>query len=266
MGTKTTQADDGEGENDGTVFTQQQLDALNGIIGARVQREIKGSMKEQTSSLQKMFGEFTKGVEEKFSAKPSAETPSGVAGDSKGSKEFEEKLAVVKKEQEEFKKKWADAEGRAIAAERQRQVDKTLSDIRAALSGGADPKRKVKTSFLGVLSKDLLSQAKFADDGKVTITIKRSPHRGLPEEEVEVPLHEGLQHWLGTNDAAEWIEAPSSGTKIPSTGQKQPQITRPAQSQNRVALPGDDQVESLESVASRTAAQFADLGIDISKL
>jgi hypothetical protein len=155
----------------------------------------------------------------------------------------------------------SESERRAIEAERKRVLDKTHADIRHYLSGGLDPKLKVKDDYLEVLTRDHMGRVKIADDGTITMIGRKAPAKGLPPEEYEGSPSEVLSSWFRSEEAAAWLPAPSPGGT-----RKEPPKVSPAIVPSVKAPSAQRPTDSLDEAVNRSQSQLADMGIDLARL
>lgn len=106
-------------------------------------------------------------------------------------------------------KKAAEASATAQkAAEEKARNEGAKNALRAGLS------KHVRPDSLEVVT-DLLFDARkkvsFGEDNSALFKVRRSPYTGAPEEDVDLPLTDGIAAWLKSDDAKMFLPAPGGG-------------------------------------------------------
>lgn len=132
-------------------------------------------------------------------------------------------------------------------AETQRHADRANSELRNLLQP------KVRPELLDVLGRDLARAVKVdPTTGAATLTVKRAPYKGAPEQDEDLPLAEAVPHWLTSENAKVFLPPPGAGNAPPPRGGRAPHVPNVGGSTND--LPADP--------AARTLKQFEQAGID----
>jgi hypothetical protein len=236
--------------DDDPDFSPKQLSALS----AAVQAQVKRLLRDVPSK--KDFEALATSLAEKLMPPKPEPDPS--------KKTEDEELQKLRKRLEEMERRNQEAEQRAVEAERHARLDKAESQIAKLLSGGADPKLRVKEDYLQVLAQHFLGKVTLTPDGKALLKVRRSPAKGLPPEDMEVEISDGIAGWLRSDEAHAWMPAPTGQ----GGGMKAPSAARPP-----VAAPGPPIVkapsrpaDSLDDAIARTEQQLGEMGIDASRL
>jgi len=115
--------------------------------------------------------------------------------------ELEKKLAALESENKRANER--------AAAERRRNIEMSgYGALRNALSGKVRPELidGVEAMIRG------RNQMVFDEDGNARLKMRVRASKDLPEEDQELPIEEGIQHWLKTKEAAAFIPAPTQQT------------------------------------------------------
>lgn len=174
------------------------------MVNAAVSNHMKRFTEKQLPSL---FESALKPIHDKLSATPA--TPA--VPDTKKSPEY----AALEQKLAEFEKRSAADSARAQAAERKQREDRAFSDLRTQLTG------KVLPDFLDVVSSHLFQVqgvVKFEEDGTaVFATTRKSPYG---DEDIRLPIKEGVEAWLKSDAARPYLPAPGSSGASPHPANK----------------------------------------------
>lgn len=99
------------------------------------------------------------------------------------------------------------------AAEDKARDDRSFNDMRTMLG------KHVRPDMLDAVAKLHFyadKRVQYDDDGNPLFKVRRSPGGGLPEEDVLMPLADGVSHWVKSKDSAPWMPAPNGEGKNPS--------------------------------------------------
>lgn len=112
--------------------------------------------------------------------------------------------AMQAKLDEALKTVAAEREAR-VTAEKKQLADQAFNELRSGLAS------KVRPEMLDIAARDLFhsqNRIVFDDSGVPLFKTKRSPGAGYAEEEVLMPLKDGIQHFLGSKEATPFLPAP----------------------------------------------------------
>jgi hypothetical protein len=98
----------------------------------------------------------------------------------------------------------AEKEARA-ASENKARDERTFGEFRALLAPHVRPDM---VDDLAQLHFYAHKRVTYGEDGKPLFRARRSPAAGMPEEDVQMPLEAGVEHWLKSKDAQRYLPAP----------------------------------------------------------
>jgi len=244
------------------LFSEEQQAAIGQIVNSAVTSQLKRSLPNaigeafksvnwaDTLKLDEVLdGKFSKLLEDM----PDDAEPDAGGGKSKGKKPAPDdavarQLKELADKLENSEKARAEEARMRQEAETARSMDRATGELRNLLQPA------VRGELLDLLVRDLSGQKriKLSENGSATLTVKRAPYKGAPEQDEDLPLGEAVPLWLGSEDAKVFLPAPgTTQTTTPPKGARAP--ARPgttAQSQ----LPSDP--------AARTYQQLQEQGLD----
>jgi hypothetical protein len=94
------------------------------------------------------------------------------------------------------------------AAENRARDERGFNQLKTALA------EHVRPEALEIAARDLFLAQKrvsFDEQGSPLLTVKRAPFAGQAEEDVALPLGDGVAHWLKTSEAKLFLPAPGGG-------------------------------------------------------
>lgn len=146
------------------------------------------------------------------------------------------------------------AEDEKTAERKAAREDRAFSELVSSLTG------KVRPGTETMVAKLLKADGKLIVDEEAgaVLRVRGSRVKGMPEEDLDLPIVDGVAHYLKTKDAQIFLPSPSNGgagsegrvspTARRAPGEKPPTFDKP---------PATD-----EEAAARTLAQFEAMGID----
>jgi hypothetical protein len=236
--------------NEEIELTPKHLAAINAAVTLQMKRAIKDVPSRADLDV----------LVDKVMEKVRAEKPAEPVPAPKDRAEDEE-ILKMRRRIEEMERRNEEAEQRAIEVERRAKLDKAEAEVVRLLTGGADPKLKVKDDYVPVLAKHFMGRVKLQSDGNVLLAVKRAPAKGLPPEDMEVELGDGVAGWLRSDEAHAWLPAP---TPPPPKAPMRP--TMPPVGARATTLAPARPSDSLDDAIARTAQQLAEMGVDTAKL
>lgn len=179
-------------------------------VATLVNAAITGHMKRFTEkTLPGLFESALKPIHDKFSA--SAPVAPTTTVDPKKNPEY----AALEQKMNDWEKKANESAQRAVAAENKQREDRAFNEVRASLSG------KVLPEFQAIVASHLFQvqrAVEFEEDGTPVFTMNRKTQFG--DEPVRLPIKDGIEAWLKSDDAKAFIGAPgtSGATQKPRQG------------------------------------------------
>ena len=206
-------ATDEEGSDQPKYVTS---DELGQMVNAAVTAQLK-------RGLSKVTDDFKKELATQLAAlKPSKEEHE----ETKKSSKQDPELAALQRSLAETQAAMKASEERAVAAEKQRREDKAFADLRTHLS------TQLKPEMVDIAAEHLFyarKRVEFDENGNPLFKAKRSPGGGLPEEDILLPLAEGVNAFVKSKEAAPFLPAPGpqagKGGKAPPSGSTQSKQT-----------------------------------------
>jgi hypothetical protein len=219
-------SDDGKGSGGGgggdqPAFTEAQTAELGKIVNAAVTSHIK-------RGLGPAIGEALKGFDfgaalklddvldaklEKLLADAGDDDAPGKPGNQPPKPDpkiaaLEAKLAEVTGKLEAEAKARTEAEGKA-------RDEKALAALKTALGPHVRPEAlEIAASHLFVAQK----RVEVDEAGNVLLKVRKAPFAGGAEEDVPMPLADGVQHWVKSSEGKFFAPAPASGGQGPAGG------------------------------------------------
>jgi len=169
------------------------------IVNAAVTSHLKRSEKSQAEF-------FSKLLEEKLKTlvpPPAEEKEKAASSHGKPSPE----MAAMQQKLDDLAKLTNEANERATKAEEKRREEHTYGTVRSLL-------KDVRPELQEVAARDLFYSQKritYDEQGKALFKGRRIPAPGMAEEEVDLPLQDGISQWLKSKEAAPFLPAPNSG-------------------------------------------------------
>lgn len=168
-------------------------------VATLVNAAITGHMKRFTEkTLPGLFESALKPIHEKFSAAPA---PPATTVDPKKNPEY----AALEQKMNDWEKKANESAQRAVAAESKQREDRAFNEVRANLSG------KVLPEFQAIVAAHLFQvqrAVEYEEDGTPVFTMNRKTQFG--DEPVRLPIKDGIEAWLKSDDAKPFIGAPGT--------------------------------------------------------
>lgn len=143
------------------------------------------------------------------------------------------------------------------AAKEQARNEKAFADLKSALGG------QVRPEALDIAARDLFLAQKrvtFDEQGNPLFTVKKAPYAGAAEEDVPMPLTDGVSHWLKSEEGKFFLPAPTAGTqnagRVPP-GPRNQQQQRSAGGVPKYDTPATTDAEKIRRAEEQTAAILA---------
>lgn len=241
------QADQHEesGDEKFTITSAELSSLVNSAVTAQLKRAIA---KELAPAVQSAIAPLREQFE-KAQAKPQEQEN----GNAQGAKNPE--LLALTKQLEEMRAALSTAQEEKIAEQRRAREDRAFSELVTSLTG------KVRPGTESMVAKLLKADGKLVVDEEQgpVLRVRASRHKGMPEEDLDFPIADGVSHYLKTKDAQVFLPSPNSG----GAGQEGRVAPTSRQSGNR--LPGYDKPPAnADEAAARTMEQLEAMGISAS--
>lgn len=215
-----TEVGSGGGGTDGGKSAEVKLtDEMRAEIGALIsgalksegKRQIAGAVKEALEGLK--LGESI--AAEVAKLKPAEPDPK----DDKSAAKPDPKIAALEARlQEVTAKLTAESEERGKAVEAAKN-EKAFIALKTALGP------HVRPEVLELAARDLFVAQKRVtvdEQGNPLLTVRKAPYPGQSEEDIPLPLADGVKHWLGTTEGKFFVPAHGVGTGQQQQGGKGP--------------------------------------------
>jgi hypothetical protein len=231
---------------DAKPFTDDQLKALGGIINGALKSEgkrlVASAVTEAVSQLK--IGETI--AAEVAKLKP-ADPPDAKPGEGKPDPKV---TALETKVQELTTKLQQDAEALKKAQEASRDKD-ALAALKTALGP------LVRPEALEIAARDLFLAQKrvtFDDAGNPLLTVRRAAFAGGAEEDVALPLADGVQHWVKSPEGKFFAPAPGGGAGNEIKGGAPRRVNLGGDGQPKYDQPATTDAEKLRRASEREQA------------
>jgi hypothetical protein len=235
------------------TFTEAQQGEIAKIVNSAVSSHLKRGLAPAIGeALKSVNWAETLKLDETLDAKLAKLKPEGGADPSGGNQppkvdpqvaaltaKVQELTANIQKQQDEVK-----------AANERARNEKAFADLKSALGG------QVRPETLELAARDLfLAQKRIAFDeqGNPLFTVKKAPYAGATEEDVPMPLTDGVAHWLKSEEAKVFLPAPNANQQ-PRVGAPGP---RAPQQRQVGALPQYEQPATTDAEKIRRAEEQA---------
>ena len=189
-------------------------ETVNKAVTAQLKREMKKFEDSFKAALQEQFAALTKQSTQQPSSKE----------DPKPSEKMSPEMAAMQTRLDDMRKQLDLQQSRAESAEKKAREDRAFNDLRSALSP------HVRPDMLDLAARDLfISQRRveFDADGTPLFKTKRSIGPGLGDEEVQLPLSDGVAQFLKSKEAAPFLPAPGGQSNPNSRGGTRMPTDRP---------------------------------------
>jgi hypothetical protein len=183
-------------------------DKIAEIVNAAVTAHIKRFEKSQSEAVAKL-------IEDKIPKAPVADPKN-----EPDPKKLTPEQLALQNQLDEIKKALLDSENKRAAIERQARDERAYADLRSHLSG-------VRPELQEVAARDLFHAQKrvvFDEQSqRYLFKISKAPAAGMQEEEMLLPIQDGVNHWLKSKEAAGFLPAPTgagggANTRAPMAG------------------------------------------------
>jgi hypothetical protein len=176
----------------------------------------------------------------------------------KGKKDEDPEFVAMRQKLEEVSTNFTKAQQRAEEAERKRRDEQTRNDVRDHLQ------KTVRPEMIPFLTDYLLKASgkiEYDADGTPLFKHRMAPGAGMAEEDVLMPLSDGLDAYLRTNDAKPFLPAPASGAapKTPAATRAQrasvsgpPKYDKPASTDEEKIRRAMEKEEYIRQMQSKT--------------
>jgi hypothetical protein len=191
-------------------FTDEQQQAIGAAISGALKSEGKRLV---ASAVTEALGALKLG--ETIAAEVAKLKPEAPPEQKPGEKKADPEVAALKAKLEEVTAKLT-----TEAAERQKAVEatkneKALAALKTALGPLVRPEAlEIAASHLFVAQKRITTD----EQGNPLIKVRKAAYAGGAEEDVELPLADGIQHWMKSSEGKFFAPAPGGGGADPKGG------------------------------------------------
>lgn len=241
-----------------TSITASVASSLGNTINAAVTSQLKRVEPKHAEAVQAAVdAALAKQREEQEQQREEQQGKNGNAPNDKGQHgqqhhrdpELEKRLAAQEKQNAALIKQIEEAANKQAAAEKRARDQGAQARLISALS-----KVKPEVKELLATTWNATGKVTFDADGNPMLRVRKAPAKGLPEEDVELPLEDGVSHWLSTKEAEAYLPPPTGPNR---NGSVQSPRTAPAPFVARAPLTqptnGAHQPFDEDAAANRTA-------------
>lgn len=175
-------------------------------IVALVNSAITGHQKRFAESFKKDFGATLQDVVKQAIA---AQQPPEPKPDTQSQGQAQRDPAMVKLQEQldQIRQKWQEAETKSKQTEERARRESTHAQLKEMLAQKGI--KGVKASAL-IAHFESTGALRFDDEGQAQLAVKRTRVKGAKPEEVAFDLSEGIDDWSKTDDAKDFLPAPTS--------------------------------------------------------
>jgi hypothetical protein len=195
------------GGGDQKPFTEDQIKAIGGMISGAFKNEgkrlIQSTVTEAVGGLK--IGETIATEIAKLKEAPGGDPSKGAPG---GDTKPDPKVAALEETVKALKTQLQTEGEERKKAEETARNEKTFTSLVSELTP------HVRPEALDLAARDLFVGQKrvtFDEQGNALFTVRRASYVGGPEEDVAMPLKEGVAHWAKSNEGKFFAPAPSAG-------------------------------------------------------
>jgi len=248
------------------MFTEEQLAAIKKTVEDQIAGTLNTTLNQAvTSHLKRLEGKLATDTQAAVNAEvekirvemeknsggspPPAGQQQPPAGQNHGglglSPEAEKRMKMLEEQNTKLAKELETGNAQRAAAEKRAREQAANSRILSALDAG-----KVKPEVRELLATTWQANGRvtYDADGNPLLKIRKAQYAGGLEEDVDVPLEDGLKHWLGTKDAEPYLPPPSNhrhpapapGGRVPAPFAPPPRMPTQQQSNGRPAPFNED--------------------------
>ncbi|HEY3497128.1 MAG TPA: hypothetical protein VGK73_20660 [Polyangiaceae bacterium] len=207
----------GGGNDPPKAFTDEQQQAIGQIVNSAVTSQLKRSLGPgiaealkgvnwaETLKLDDVVKERLDELLPPDEADPDAGSGGGKAGGGKAATRPDPQVAALTAQVSELKTALEQQATKAKAAEESARDEKAQAALRSALAP------HVRADALDIAASHLFVAQKriaFDENGTPLFTVKRAAFAGGPEEDVQMPLADGVQHWIKSSEGKFFAPAP----------------------------------------------------------
>jgi hypothetical protein len=192
------------------AFSEAQVAALTELIGKTVNSAVTSHLKRQPqiNVAEELKKALTKDAIAPIFSQLLEETPKDPAlGQTPPPAKQDPKMAALEAQVSDMKAALQKQVEEANAARESAKAEKARSALMAALSPHV---REGAAEMATQLLFDAQKRVTLDEQGNPLLTIRRAPYSGAQEEDVQMPLGDGLQHWLKTDQGKFFVPAPSA--------------------------------------------------------
>jgi hypothetical protein len=230
------------GTQTATETTTTQAPDIAGIVNAAV-----------TNHLKRL--DLNKTIESRVAELLKAQTPVQAVVDDDGGKKGKQspEMTAMMTKLADLEKATRSQTERAEAAEKKQRDDRAYNDLRAnlATSGVRPDMQEIAASYLFKAQ----NRIEFDSNGTPLFRVKQAGQYGMPEEEVLMPLADGVAAYVRSKEAAAFMPAPGTSQAAPVARQAA-RIETP-NTGNKLTTDGDKIAAAMAAAKAIRAAQQA---------
>jgi len=222
------------------------------ITAEEVAAMVTGAITAHSKKLQKELTASIEGLklDEKIANALKAAVPAEAPDGEHKPRTVDPRLVALEDKAKQLEASLAKSEqARSEAVQRSRD-ESARSALKAALSAGVAPGA---TDMAAKLLFDAEKRIGFDEDGTPFFRTRRSPGHGMPEEDMQMPLADGVKHWLQSDDAKIFVPAPAPAPGA-NRGQAPRQLTRGSDGMPRYEQPATTDNEKAHRAIERESA------------
>lgn len=224
---------------------------IGNVVNAAVSSHIKRFTEKQ---LPQMFEAALKPISDKLNAPP---PPAPEGEEKKGNNKQDPQIAALQQQLEDFKRQAREAEERRVASERKSREDGAFSALKSALTPHVRP--EMLDALAGYMFK-VQGAVEVPEDGEPVFKTSRSQF-GV-EEEVRLPIKDGIAGWLKTDAAKPWLPAPGTSNLQP-TKKPNHQLQRLPENFNLETASDEQKIRAAAEMEQQIRAALAAAGKSI---
>lgn len=201
---KTT--DTGEGDGGQTKYmSAEEVTAMVTGANERMRKSLSAEIEKAVKGITESIPETLKAHVEAM--KSEVPKPTEAKGDGKSESKPHPETLALQQQLADMKKAMQERDQALAEAEKKAKNDAARNELRSQLAAHVRPEALDMTTQLIF---DAQRRVSLSEDGTPVFKVRKSPMAGMPEEDMELPIKDGVANWLKSDDAKFFLPPPAS--------------------------------------------------------